>query len=757
MTRYSGADRGLVDRPVLTPHLSAHTPGDGTVVLRSEGFDTALRGGCFADLLPLLDGALPRRGIVARLAEKYPPIEVQTALVFLAARGYVVSAEFGMDRETAAFWSSVGASPRWAEECLAAARISVGGDAGSLPARLQEMGLAIATGAPTLSVVICPDYLDGSLAAANRRHLESGTPWMPLRPTGIAPLFGPMFRPAEGGPCWECLAFRLRANREADGFPRDADDGGALPPAGAAAVTHAVFSLAAVEIAKWVVFGELAPLHDSAISLDPRDLGIVRHRVVRRPQCHACGDRSLFRPDRAPVPPRLREGVKPLRNSGGLRAVRPEETLDRYRHLISPVSGVVTRMGRISGDTDPWLHVYAAELGVTATAVGASQANQGGVRLRSAGKGSTPQQSEASALCEALERISGTFAGDEIRYRRRFSDLVAKGTDEAIHPNEVQLFSDRQFERAARPAPGDSVTTWIPARFDPDAEIDWTPVWSLTLRRHRYLPTSLLYYDVPPQGGGAFCRGNSNGCAAGNTIEEAVLQGFLELVERDCVAIWWYNRLQRPALDLDSFGDQYLAESRSRYRALKRELWALDLTGDLGIPVFAAVSRRTDGGEERILYGFGAHFDPRIAALRAVCELNQMMPLFGEPGSGEPEDEKIWIVPWLKHAKIADHPHLAPDPAPPRDMAHYAVPDTRDVRDNIEQGRRLVEAKGMEFLILDQTRPDIGIPVVRVIVPGLRHYWQRFAPGRLYDVPVAMGWAEKRLAEANLNSFVIAG
>ena len=57
----------------------------------------------------------------------------------------------------------------------------------------------------------------------------------------------------------------------------------------------------------------------------------------------------------------------------------------------------------------------------------------------------------------------------------------------------------------------------------------------------------------------------------------------------------------------------------------------------------------------------------------------------------------------------------------------------------------------MEFLVLDQTRPDIGMPVVRVIVPGLRHFWARFAPGRLYDVPVGMGRRKRPLSEADLN------
>jgi len=55
------------------------------------------------------------------------------------------------------------------------------------------------------------------------------------------------------------------------------------------------------------------------------------------------------------------------------------------------------------------------------------------------------------------------------------------------------------------------------------------------------------------------------------------------------------------------------------------------------------------------------------------------------------------------------------------------------------------------MLVLDQTRPEIGLPVVKVIVPGLRHFWTRFAPGRLYDAPVRLGWLERPLAETDLN------
>lgn len=65
--------------------------------------------------------------------------------------------------------------------------------------------------------------------------------------------------------------------------------------------------------------------------------------------------------------------------------------------------------------------------------------------------------------------------------------------------------------------------------------------------------------------------------------------------------------------------------------------------------------------------------------------------------------------------------------------------------------QRLVEERGLEMMVLDQTRPEIGLPVAKVIVPGLRHFWARFAPGRLYDVPVSLGWLDRPLAEDELN------
>ena len=414
---------------------------------------------------------------------------------------------------------------------------------------------------------------------------------------------------------------------------------------------------------------------------------------------------------------------------------------------------------RTTDEADTWSHVYWAGSNLALRSKKLSSLRRG-LRSASAGKGSTPKQSEAGALCEAIERYSNMYHGDEVRCRRSYADFVKAGEEEAIHPNEVHLFSDRQLDHADAINARGHPYNWIPPRLDPEAEIDWSPIWSLTQGRHRYLPTSMLYSVPAEQADAVHYRADSNGCAAGNTLEEAVFQGLFELIERDAFAVWWYNRLRVPGVDLDSFGDDYLAAAGEYYRGFHRELWVLDITGDFGVPTFVAVSRRIDQDEEDIVYGIGAHTDPHISALRAVCEMNQFLYLL-QGTKSDSFDYKTYDPvsrEWWATAKLAEHAYLQPDPdAAQRGKSDYSVAESADTREDVERCRALIEAKGMELLVLDQTRPDIGMPVARVVVPGLRHFWERFAPGRLYDVPVAMGRRERPLAEDELNpSLVIA-
>ena len=108
-------------------------------------------------------------------------------------------------------------------------------------------------------------------------------------------------------------------------------------------------------------------------------------------------------------------------------------------------------------------------------------------------------------------------------------------------------------------------------------------------------------------------------------------------------------------------------------------------------------------------------------------------------------------APWDVE-QMADRSYLFPDPDR-LPVAAGAIPQLggADLRADIEECSTRIERAGLEVLVVDKTRPDIGLHVAQVIVPGLRHFWPRFGPGRLYDVPCTLGWATRPLEESELN------
>jgi ribosomal protein S12 methylthiotransferase accessory factor len=231
-----------------------------------------------------------------------------------------------------------------------------------------------------------------------------------------------------------------------------------------------------------------------------------------------------------------------------------------------------------------------------------------------------------------------------------------------------------------------------------------------------------------------YCVANSNGLAAGRTLDEAILSGLLEVVERDAVSIWWYNRLRRPAVDLSSFRGARLVD---RHDALTRhgvDAWLLDITTDVGIPTFVAVG--LDRADESIHLGSAAHPHAGAAAYSALGEMSQMW--FWSRIT--PEAEGVRNL--LHGLTLAESPFLA---------ANGTIGAPADLDTTLSTCLEHLHALKLQTLAVDLTRTEIQVPVARVIVPELRHCWNRLGRGRLYDVPVSMGWLEQRLAESALN------
>jgi ribosomal protein S12 methylthiotransferase accessory factor len=200
-------------------------------------------------------------------------------------------------------------------------------------------------------------------------------------------------------------------------------------------------------------------------------------------------------------------------------------------------------------------------------------------------------------------------------------------------------------------------------------------------------------------------------------------------------------------VDLSQFNDSYIRDLQSQLAETGRRLWVLDVTSDLGIPTFVAVSHWMQNGQENIEFGSGAHFDTRIALLRALTELNQFLSI-GLMGGGTGEKSSLdGVNPF----RMQDHLYLTPSGNPPVQSALGSKFDNSDAREQVIACVRLAKKAGLDFLVLDQTRPDIEVPVVRVVVPGLRHFYRRFALGRLYDVPVKLGLRDRPIKEDELN------
>jgi oxazoline/thiazoline synthase len=172
------------------------------------------------------------------------------------------------------------------------------------------------------------------------------------------------------------------------------------------------------------------------------------------------------------------------------------------------------------------------------------------------------------------------------------------------------------------------------------------------------------------------------------------------------------------------------------------------VASDMDIPVVMAVLHWNEDGQERIEFAAGAHFDLRVAALRAVTGLNQVLTVDRMKRAAAPTAAgkgDALPLPLRKHAYVLPHGKATTRGARSAKCAGL------DRREQVLGCVKLAKRLGLDFLVLDQTRPDVDVPVVRVIVPGLRHIHRRFAPGRLYDVPVKLGLRKRPVREADLN------
>ena len=585
--------------------------------------------------------------------------------------------------------------------------------------------------APGSLVVLCvPHYHHPALTAFNRIAHAQHWQWMPLAIGDDELWIGPRFGAGEG--CFECLSFRFYHQSPVVHYAYQQPD----------------CTLSAHQ-ASWKQLLAAAKLIQEEADAQELRLTLVKqtgestqtehHPLQPWPHCPTCAEKL---PVAEGVPIQLQSRPKIGYTDGGDRTEEAKATIRRLIDRVDPFTSEVGRLTPIVTPEDGY--GYSMVISQWATLRQPDRLWNGAVDWKrgriqsigvSAGKGQSLAQAEASALGESIERYSSQYFGYESTHKALWQEVA----DQAISPRILIPYSDSQY--AHREEWGKkSEYSQIPEAWNEEIPLHWSKGWSLTHQQPRWLPTAYLYYNFTEEGA-AYIYGDSNGVSAGNCREEAIMQGFFELIERDAAGAWWYNQALRPQLDLDAWPEPSIQQFRHRMKERGYHVWALDLTTEFRIPVVIAFAQM-DNPNIPILMGLGAHYRVEVALQRALAEVTQSLKVDTEAPEGH----------WWHQLRQHDHAYLFPDPTQPmRQPADFIDQSTDDLLTDIERAVALVRAEGMELIVHDLTRPETGLNVMRVIVPGLSHFWPRLGDPRIYQHPVALGWTTQVKREEELN------
>jgi ribosomal protein S12 methylthiotransferase accessory factor len=243
--------------------------------------------------------------------------------------------------------------------------------------------------------------------------------------------------------------------------------------------------------------------------------------------------------------------------------------------------------------------------------------------------------------------------------------------------------------------------------------------WDIVADEGVLVPAHAVFHPLP-RGCPPLFRTNTNGLASGNTLEEAVFHGLAEIVERDAWSL--VEVTKRPGPRIMDAPPGLPAELLRKFAGAKVEVTVRDITSDLGIPTCAAVADDALLRDPRLLtIGMGTHTSARIAYLRALTEVAQsrLTQIHGAREDTTTADLRTRMG--YERVRRMNRYWFDADAEEP-----FSALPSADHDDFLKDIGAVVSALGKagmdRVLVADLTRPEIGVPVVRVIVPGLEVY-----------------------------------
>jgi ribosomal protein S12 methylthiotransferase accessory factor len=342
------------------------------------------------------------------------------------------------------------------------------------------------------------------------------------------------------------------------------------------------------------------------------------------------------------------------------------------------------------------------------------------------------------AIIEALER----FAGLRPRRALPYVEACYKDIDQdALNPNDLILHEPEQYREDG----------FRFHEFSEDLRLRWIAAFSLTDQRPILVPQHSAYYGLPDEPGNPqLAYELSNGCASGYCLEEAILHGALEVVERDAFLMAWYSSHVGSRIDLSTSAIPQTHELLGRLAQRGYEVWCFDITqSDLAIPAVWLFARATAPGQPSAACAVGASLDMDDAIERSVRELASNIRTLENRLGGDP-GYPVWLAENFSRVRaMEDHAlvYAVPDARRPLSFLERACEQppepvrtrvaTNDLLDDLHELIASASGAGVDLVVVDQTSPEhesVSLRCARVLIPGL--------------LPMTFGQGNRRLSRA---------
>ena len=371
------------------------------------------------------------------------------------------------------------------------------------------------------------------------------------------------------------------------------------------------------------------------------------------------------------------------------RAISPQETIKNVKDKLKAAG--VTRITEIT---------HLDRIGIPVYSAIRPSAAEGAVSIY-AGKGATKDQAKASAMMEAFERYSAEPQESQIENNLICGLYGEVGT--CIDP-ETLVLPKLPFDSRG-------------------SELNWIKAANIRDDKEYLIPADAVFHPCNFENGANLFKSNTNGLASGNKIEEAIFHGMTEVIERDAWSLFEVKRGKAPEINLQNIENPLIKEIVDKFKEAGIEIKVIDLTSDVEVPTIAAVSDDTVLKDPALLtLGVGTHLDPEIAVLRALTEVAQSRATQIH-GTREDTTRAVFMRKAGYERMKRINKHWFGESEEIIEMDDIKNRSGKSFKEDIETSMKLLKKAGFEdVLFVDLTKPEIEIPVVRVIIPGMEVY-----------------------------------